>query len=120
MNIFFFFPDEGHVSAVEIETVKSMIRHLDHYRTKLPSAETPCNEEDLCTICYAYPVSAIFKPCNHTSCHACIERHLLNNRYCFFCKTTIVQVVSLDGKILHEFSSDTSIDTMESAESLEP
>ncbi|XP_008211688.1 E3 ubiquitin-protein ligase RNF123 isoform X2 [Nasonia vitripennis] len=107
-----------HVTEAEIDLVKKMIRHLDYYRTQLPLAETPCNDDDLCTICYAYPITAIFKPCNHTSCHACIDRHLLNSRNCFFCKASITQVVSTEGKVLHEFSSETSIQ-VSSSESTE-
>lgn len=113
--------DKEHVSDAEIEMVNSMIQHLDNYRTKLPLAETPCNDDDLCTICYAYPITAIFKPCNHTSCHSCIDRHLLNSRNCFFCKATITKVVTVEGKILHEFSSDSSLpDSMESEDSIQP
>jgi Kip1 ubiquitination-promoting complex protein 1 len=93
-----------------------MIVHLDYYRTKLSLAETPCSDDDLCTICYAFPISVIFKPCNHTSCRACIDRHLLNNRNCFFCKAMISQVVTTDGKVLHQFSSESS-SLQDSAES---
>lgn len=28
----------------------------------------PTSEEDLCPICYAHPISAIFRPCSHKSC----------------------------------------------------
>ncbi|XP_058802185.1 E3 ubiquitin-protein ligase RNF123-like isoform X2 [Phymastichus coffea] len=103
------------ISQTEIETVKKVIQHLDIARTKLPLTETPCSDDDLCTICYAYPITACFKPCNHSSCRACIDRHLLNSRNCFFCKATINQVVTTEGKVLHEFSSDSStIDSMDS------
>uniref|UniRef100_A0ABD2WQJ0 RING-type E3 ubiquitin transferase n=1 Tax=Trichogramma kaykai TaxID=54128 RepID=A0ABD2WQJ0_9HYME len=106
---------ESYVSKEEIASVQRVIQHLDHYRTKLPLAETPCSDDDLCTICYAYPVSAMFKPCNHTSCQSCIDRHLLNSRDCFFCKATIKQVVSIDdNRVLHEFSSGSSIESMDS------
>lgn len=103
------------ISDSEIETVRKVIQHLDLYRTKLPLTETPCSDDDLCTICYAYPISAYFKPCNHSTCRACIDRHLLNSRNCFFCKAMINQVVTTEGKVLHEFSSDSSInDSMDS------
>uniref|UniRef100_A0A669BJ81 RING-type E3 ubiquitin transferase n=1 Tax=Oreochromis niloticus TaxID=8128 RepID=A0A669BJ81_ORENI len=52
----------------------------------------PTSEEDLCPICYAHPISAIFKPCSHKSCKACINQHLMNNKDCFFCKATITGV----------------------------
>ncbi|KAJ8674034.1 hypothetical protein QAD02_005296 [Eretmocerus hayati] len=106
---FSFLNFEDDISAAEIDTVRNMIEHLDNYRTKLPSAETSCDEDDLCTICYAYPIMAVFKPCNHTSCNSCIDRHLLNSRICFFCKATITRVVSIDGKLLHDLSNDPSL-----------
>lgn len=28
----------------------------------------PTSEEDLCPICYAHPISALFQPCGHKSC----------------------------------------------------
>lgn len=28
----------------------------------------PTSEEDLCPICYAHPISAVFQPCGHKSC----------------------------------------------------
>ncbi|XP_006744592.1 E3 ubiquitin-protein ligase RNF123 isoform X1 [Leptonychotes weddellii] len=52
----------------------------------------PTSEEDLCPICYAHPISAVFQPCGHKSCKACINQHLMNNKDCFFCKATIVSV----------------------------
>uniref|UniRef100_A0A7N8Y958 E3 ubiquitin-protein ligase RNF123 n=1 Tax=Mastacembelus armatus TaxID=205130 RepID=A0A7N8Y958_9TELE len=52
----------------------------------------PTSEEDLCPICYAHSISAIFRPCSHKSCKACINQHLMNNKDCFFCKATITGV----------------------------
>uniref|UniRef100_A0A8C2J510 RING-type E3 ubiquitin transferase n=1 Tax=Cyprinus carpio TaxID=7962 RepID=A0A8C2J510_CYPCA len=52
-------------------------------------ATSPTSEDDLCPICYAHSISAIFKPCSHKSCKACINQHLMNNKDCFFCKATI-------------------------------
>ncbi|TWW61387.1 E3 ubiquitin-protein ligase RNF123 [Takifugu flavidus] len=52
----------------------------------------PTSEEDLCPICYAHSISAIFRPCSHKSCKACINQHLMNNKDCFFCKATIIGV----------------------------
>uniref|UniRef100_A0AAQ5ZKV6 E3 ubiquitin-protein ligase RNF123 n=1 Tax=Amphiprion ocellaris TaxID=80972 RepID=A0AAQ5ZKV6_AMPOC len=57
-----------------------------------PPISTPTSEEDLCPICYAHSISAIFKPCSHKSCKACINQHLMNNKDCFFCKATITGV----------------------------
>uniref|UniRef100_A0A3B4ZRI4 RING-type E3 ubiquitin transferase n=1 Tax=Stegastes partitus TaxID=144197 RepID=A0A3B4ZRI4_9TELE len=55
-------------------------------------ARPPTSEEDLCPICYAHSISAVFKPCSHKSCKACINQHLMNNKDCFFCKATITGV----------------------------
>uniref|UniRef100_A0A3P8WYS0 E3 ubiquitin-protein ligase RNF123 n=1 Tax=Cynoglossus semilaevis TaxID=244447 RepID=A0A3P8WYS0_CYNSE len=52
----------------------------------------PTSEEDLCPICYAHSISAVFRPCSHKSCKACINQHLMNNKDCFFCKATITGV----------------------------
>uniref|UniRef100_A0AAX7TQF4 E3 ubiquitin-protein ligase RNF123 n=1 Tax=Astatotilapia calliptera TaxID=8154 RepID=A0AAX7TQF4_ASTCA len=70
------------------------LTHMSHHalgRT-LSFCPQPTSEEDLCPICYAHPISAIFKPCSHKSCKACINQHLMNNKDCFFCKATITGV----------------------------
>ena len=46
-----------------------------------------------CCICYACEADAQFVPCSHISCFGCISRHLLNCERCFFCNTTVVEVV---------------------------
>jgi len=53
------------------------------------------NEENTepCSICYSAPIDATFSPCGHSSCHRCIERHLLNSKNCFFCNTKVEEVV---------------------------
>lgn len=33
-----------------------------------PCSLQPTSEEDLCPICYAHPISAVFQPCGHKSC----------------------------------------------------
>ncbi|NWR80868.1 RN123 ligase, partial [Centropus unirufus] len=61
-------------------------------RLLLTASPQPTSEEDLCPICYAHPISAVFRPCSHKSCKACINQHLMNNKDCFFCKATITGV----------------------------
>jgi Kip1 ubiquitination-promoting complex protein 1 len=51
------------------------------------------DDDNVCTICYAYPLTAMFVPCNHRSCTACIKRHLMNDTKCFFCNALIGSVV---------------------------
>ncbi|XP_063226205.1 E3 ubiquitin-protein ligase RNF123 isoform X2 [Bacillus rossius redtenbacheri] len=97
------------VTVEEVEDVRQMIAMLDTYSKRL-SDECVVLEEDLCTICYAYPISTVFVPCNHRSCRTCITHYLMNSKCCFFCKAVIEQVISVDGSVLHDLrtSSDTT------------
>ncbi|GLH11947.1 E3 ubiquitin-protein ligase [Gryllus bimaculatus] len=88
------------VNDKEIDSVQQMISFLTALSSRVTHAEV--SEEQLCTICYAYPISATFKPCNHQSCRSCIAHHLMNSRDCFFCKTPIERVLSSEGEVLHE------------------
>ncbi|XP_011648350.1 E3 ubiquitin-protein ligase RNF123-like [Pogonomyrmex barbatus] len=97
------------VTAEEINRVKQMITYLDTYRTLLPDTKLISDDDNTCTICYAFPITATFKPCNHQTCRTCIDRHLLNTRECFFCKATIDKVEDLSGNVLHDFTSEFAI-----------
>uniref|UniRef100_A0A665XC52 RING-type E3 ubiquitin transferase n=1 Tax=Echeneis naucrates TaxID=173247 RepID=A0A665XC52_ECHNA len=70
------------------------LSHVSLFMSRMFSLSVlqPTSEEDLCPICYAHSISAIFKPCSHKSCKACINQHLMNNKDCFFCKATITGV----------------------------
>uniref|UniRef100_A0A8C9EXX2 E3 ubiquitin-protein ligase RNF123 n=1 Tax=Pavo cristatus TaxID=9049 RepID=A0A8C9EXX2_PAVCR len=85
-----------YISAEELSKVDKMLSHLSEDSACLCQPPTcppqPTSEEDLCPICYAHPISAIFRPCSHKSCKACINQHLMNNKDCFFCKATITGV----------------------------
>jgi hypothetical protein len=59
--------DSDDVSIAEIEDVRKMIELLSFCQGRLSDAAV-ISEDEICTICYAYPISAIFKPCNHHSC----------------------------------------------------
>jgi len=59
--------DSEDVSVTEIEDVKKMIQLLTFYQERL-SEVTVVSDDELCSICYAYPISATFRPCNHQSC----------------------------------------------------
>nr|CAD7404785.1 unnamed protein product [Timema cristinae] len=65
------------VSMEEQDRVRNMIRMLDVY-SKLLSDVKVIADEDVCTICYAYPINATFKPCNHQSCRR-VENNLGEN-----------------------------------------
>uniref|UniRef100_A0A4W4FAE1 RING-type E3 ubiquitin transferase n=1 Tax=Electrophorus electricus TaxID=8005 RepID=A0A4W4FAE1_ELEEL len=80
-----------YISAEEEQKVEQMLAFLTE-ESKQAAATTPTSEDDLCPICYAHSISAVFKPCSHKSCKACINQHLMNNKDCFFCKATITGV----------------------------
>ncbi|XP_074814488.1 E3 ubiquitin-protein ligase RNF123 isoform X2 [Natator depressus] len=78
-----------YISLEELAKVERMLNHLSEESKQAAASTLPTSEEDLCPICYAHPISAIFRPCSHKSCKACINQHLMNNKDCFFCKATI-------------------------------
>uniref|UniRef100_A0A674K6C9 RING-type E3 ubiquitin transferase n=1 Tax=Terrapene triunguis TaxID=2587831 RepID=A0A674K6C9_9SAUR len=81
-----------YISQEELAKVERMLSHLSEESKQAAASMLPTSEEDLCPICYAHPISAIFRPCSHKSCKACINQHLMNNKDCFFCKATITGV----------------------------
>ncbi|XP_074814489.1 E3 ubiquitin-protein ligase RNF123 isoform X3 [Natator depressus] len=81
-----------YISLEELAKVERMLNHLSEESKQAAASTLPTSEEDLCPICYAHPISAIFRPCSHKSCKACINQHLMNNKDCFFCKATITGV----------------------------
>ncbi|KAK5873207.1 hypothetical protein PBY51_013838 [Eleginops maclovinus] len=81
-----------YISEEEKQKVELMLAFLTEENQQAAASTAPTSEEDLCPICYAHSISAIFKPCSHKSCKACINQHLMNNKDCFFCKATITGV----------------------------
>ncbi|KAK7916487.1 hypothetical protein WMY93_012248 [Mugilogobius chulae] len=81
-----------YISDEEKHKVELMLTFLTEESKQAAASTAPTSEEDLCPICYAHSISAIFKPCSHKSCKACINQHLMNNKDCFFCKATITGV----------------------------
>nr|XP_033782410.1 E3 ubiquitin-protein ligase RNF123 [Geotrypetes seraphini]XP_033782411.1 E3 ubiquitin-protein ligase RNF123 [Geotrypetes seraphini]XP_033782413.1 E3 ubiquitin-protein ligase RNF123 [Geotrypetes seraphini]XP_033782414.1 E3 ubiquitin-protein ligase RNF123 [Geotrypetes seraphini] len=81
-----------YISQDELSKVDQMLAHLSEESKQAAASTLPTSEDDLCPICYAHPISAVFKPCAHKSCKACINQHLMNNKDCFFCKATITGV----------------------------
>lgn len=81
-----------YISAEEEQKVEQMLAFLTEESKQAAASTAPTSEDDLCPICYAHSISAIFKPCSHKSCKACINQHLMNNKDCFFCKATITGV----------------------------
>ncbi|CAN9512237.1 unnamed protein product [Ophioblennius macclurei] len=81
-----------YISEEEKQKVELMLSFLTEESKQAAASTAPTSEEDLCPICYAHSISAVFKPCSHKSCKACINQHLMNNKDCFFCKATITGV----------------------------
>ncbi|XP_062316015.1 E3 ubiquitin-protein ligase RNF123 [Osmerus eperlanus] len=81
-----------YISEEEERKVERMLSFLTEESQQAAASTAPTSEEDLCPICYAHSISAIFRPCSHKSCKACINQHLMNNKDCFFCKATITGV----------------------------
>ncbi|XP_063071315.1 E3 ubiquitin-protein ligase RNF123 [Engraulis encrasicolus] len=81
-----------YISSEEEQKVERMLAFLTEESKQAAASTAPTSEEDLCPICYAHSISAVFKPCSHKSCKACINQHLMNNKDCFFCKATITGV----------------------------
>ncbi|XP_051550361.1 E3 ubiquitin-protein ligase RNF123-like isoform X3 [Myxocyprinus asiaticus] len=81
-----------YISTEEQQKVEQMLAFLTDESKEAAASTAPPSEDDLCPICYAHSISAIFKPCSHKSCKACINQHLMNNKDCFFCKATITGV----------------------------
>ncbi|KAM9444357.1 E3 ubiquitin-protein ligase RNF123 isoform 1-T2 [Clarias gariepinus] len=81
-----------YITAEEAQKVEKMLSFLTEESKQAAATTAPTSEDDLCPICYAHSISAVFKPCSHKSCKACINQHLMNNKDCFFCKATITGV----------------------------
>ncbi|XP_043487936.1 E3 ubiquitin-protein ligase RNF123-like isoform X1 [Polistes fuscatus] len=88
--------NEDYIKDEEISKVRGMLNYLDYCYSHLPDLKNLTDDENLCTICYAYLKNTKFIPCGHMTCHLCINRHLLNTKECFFCKKIINEVVNID------------------------
>ncbi|KGL86217.1 E3 ubiquitin-protein ligase RNF123 [Charadrius vociferus] len=55
-------------SWAELAKGDKMLSHLSEESKQAAATTLPTSEEDLCPICYAHPISAIFRPCSHKSC----------------------------------------------------
>ncbi|KNC85365.1 hypothetical protein, variant 1 [Sphaeroforma arctica JP610] len=89
--------EHGAHATVDADKLRSFISDLNDARVQLEAKGLAEDEddEDTCSICYTYPLSATFLPCRHQSCHQCITRHLLNSKECFFCKELITSIEHL-------------------------
>lgn len=90
----------SHVSGDEIDNVRRLIESLRVKQTLLSDITLP-SEDSLCPICCAKPITAVFTPCKHQSCSDCIMQHMMNSKVCFYCKTTIHTIETLDGTVIY-------------------
>ncbi|KAK3585943.1 hypothetical protein CHS0354_038485 [Potamilus streckersoni] len=83
------------VNEEEISALQQLISHIGQQQQTFVRKEQVVKDEDICTICYANPKSAMFQPCGHQSCRTCISQQMMSKKECFFCKAGIVAVLNL-------------------------
>lgn len=54
--------------------------------------EADFEDEDLCQICCSKMMNIEFVPCQHQTCKACIQTHMLNSEKCPFCNAEITSL----------------------------
>ena len=62
--------DDEFITSEEIALVEKMLMMLMHYH-RVTDKNAPSNvfdDDEMCTICFAFPIGAIFEPCQHHSC----------------------------------------------------
>ncbi|XP_055999540.1 E3 ubiquitin-protein ligase RNF123-like isoform X2 [Ostrea edulis] len=82
----------------ETQAVRDLISFIKEKQENFQEVHENIKEEDLCTICYANSISAVFKPCGHQSCRTCISHQMMGKKECFFCKVIITAVDDLQGQ----------------------
>ncbi|XP_017143160.1 E3 ubiquitin-protein ligase RNF123 [Drosophila miranda] len=97
-----------HVNSEEIDNIRRLIEGLRMKQTLLSDITLP-SEDSLCPICCAKPITAVFTPCRHQSCSDCIMQHMMNSKVCFYCKTTIQTIETLDGTLI--YSNDEGVNS---------
>jgi hypothetical protein len=80
-----------------LKTSNESNRALRMQQEKALELDREDSDDQICAICCSAPNNCTFKPCEHHSCEACIARHLLNSKKCFFCNSEVVEVVAMDG-----------------------
>ncbi|KAI9116940.1 hypothetical protein K1719_011939 [Acacia pycnantha] len=80
----------------QLESFLSLLtcRTVAHHE-KMDGMEETDTDDSMCCICYASEADARIAPCSHRSCYGCITRHLLNCQRCFFCNTTVTDVIRI-------------------------
>ncbi|XVF17147.1 hypothetical protein REPUB_Repub10bG0094400 [Reevesia pubescens] len=87
----------GEAYVPKLRQLKNFLSLLISHTESQKIEALECGETDadgrMCCICYACEADAKFAPCSHRSCYGCITRHLLNCQRCFFCNSTVLEVV---------------------------
>lgn len=66
---FLLVPDKEHIKPEEMAKVNKMLAMLTHYHSIVSDTHAvSVDEDEMCTICFAFPISTIFEPCKHHSC----------------------------------------------------
>jgi len=93
---------EGKAPSDRTEILKTLLNYFKQTES-LPEGLKLGEDVEVCSICYSEPLDSQFQPCQHTSCHKCVQRHLLDNTRCFFCNAQIASVTPY-----HPAKADTS------------
>ncbi|KAK3103758.1 hypothetical protein FSP39_021675 [Pinctada imbricata] len=96
----FSFLNYEEVNDEEKENIKTLVAYLDEQKKEFTQQTEEIKEEDLCTICYANQISAIFAPCGHQSCKSCIRQQMMSKKECFFCKVVVTSVKDFQGQVI--------------------
>ncbi|KAE8746279.1 hypothetical protein FOCC_FOCC006951 [Frankliniella occidentalis] len=70
-HLFSLYYYKEYIRADEICVIEKMLKMLIHYHRISMDLNTTTNtvdEDEMCTICFAFPISVIFEPCKHNSC----------------------------------------------------
>lgn len=63
--------------AVAIEALAKVAEQRKQHQSTSSGAEKEAaaiDEDNLCTICYTFPIDRIFAPCRHLSCHMYVSQ----------------------------------------------
>jgi hypothetical protein len=82
---------ENAAAAVQNEAkLSTSQRNLEIVSAFSPDLTNLLENEELCPICYSYPIDAVYYPCMHEACHRCLIRNIQQgSRMCFMCKTKV-------------------------------
>ncbi|KAK9163034.1 hypothetical protein Syun_003936 [Stephania yunnanensis] len=93
--------DSSLVKLKQLENFSSRLKRRTESRdSSKVGFSSALAEDSQCCICYESEADSLFQPCSHRSCFGCITRHLLNCQRCFFCNTTVLDVIMVSKQTL--------------------